>query len=145
MRPACPQCGWIGFHDPKVAAAVLIEKDGLVLLVKRINDPGQGLWSLPAGFIDAGEDPLEAAVRECLEETGLHVRISGLLDVIGGKENGRGADILILYRAEVTGGQLRPGDDAEEVDYFSRDNLPPLAFKSTRIVLGLEAGNFYNP
>lgn len=124
---------------------MLIENGDKVLLVKRLNEPGLGLWSLPAGFIDAGEDPSEAAARECLEETGLEVRITGLLDVINGKENGRGADIIILYRAEVTGGDLIPGDDAEEVDFFSRTDLPSLAFKSTRIVLGLEPGKFFKP
>ena len=53
-RPVCPQCGWIHFADPKVAAAVLIEKDGRVLLVRRTNEPFRGLWTLPAGFINAG-------------------------------------------------------------------------------------------
>jgi 8-oxo-dGTP diphosphatase len=145
MRPTCPQCGWIGFHDPKVAAAVYIENDGNVLLTRRVNEPEQGFWTLPAGFIDAGEDPAEAAVRECLEETGLVVRITDLLDVIGGREHPRGADIIILYRAEITGGKLMAGDDADEVGFFSRKNLPPLAFRATRIALGVETGKFYNP
>ncbi len=128
-----------------MAAAVLIEKDGRILLTQRLNEPGQGLWSLPAGFIDAGEEPIDAAVRECLEETGLEVKITGLLDVIGAKENGRGADILILYRAEITGGELIAGDNAGAVGFFSRAELPELAFKSTRIALGLESGNFFRP
>jgi len=54
-----------------VAVAVLIERDGKVLLVRRANTPQKGMWTLPAGFVDAGEDPAQAAERECLEETGL--------------------------------------------------------------------------
>ncbi|MHC1781603.1 MAG: NUDIX domain-containing protein [Anaerolineaceae bacterium] len=145
MRPTCPNCGWISFQDPKVATAVLIEIDGKVLLTRRVNEPGQGLWTLPAGYIDAGEDPMAAAVRECLEETGMVVRITGLLDVLGGKEHPRGADILILYSAEIIGGELTAGDDADAVGYFSRTELPELAFKSTRIALELESGNFFRP
>ena len=42
VRPVCPQCGWIYFIDPKVAAAVLIEQDGHVWLVRRVNEPFRG-------------------------------------------------------------------------------------------------------
>lgn len=135
LRARCPACRWIHFEDPKVAAAVLVEQDGKVLLTRRINDPHHGQWSLPAGFVDAHEDPAEAAARECLEETGLLVRITGLLDVISGREHEHGADFVIVYRAEVTGGSLQPGDDADRVEFFARDALPPLAFKATRQAL----------
>jgi 8-oxo-dGTP diphosphatase len=137
-RPICPTCGFIYFSDPKVAAGVLVEQNGTILLVRRINEPQQGLWSFPAGFIDAGEDPREAAIRECLEETGLEVEITGLVDVVGGREHERGADIVIVYSAVVTGGTLHPGDDADQAVFFPRDQLPALAFRATRVVLGIE-------
>ena len=135
VRPVCPQCGWIHFADPKVAAAVLIEQDGRVLLVRRVNEPFRGLWTLPAGFVDAGEDPARAAERECREETGLEVRVQSVLDVVAGKEHERGADFIIVYGAHVLGGTLSPGDDADIVDWFSRDALPRLAFKATKKIL----------
>ena len=134
-RPVCPACGWIYFADPKVAAAVLVEKDETVLLVRRVNEPRRGYWTLPAGFINAGEDPAAAAARECLEETGLIVEVTGLVDIIPGREHPRGADFVIVYRAMVTGGDLQAGDDADDVSWFSRAELPPLAFRATRIVL----------
>jgi ADP-ribose pyrophosphatase YjhB (NUDIX family) len=137
-RPECPACGWIYFEDPKVAAAVLVEQAGRVLLTRRVNEPHRGEWSLPAGFINAHEDPERAAERECLEETGLLVRVTELLQLIPGQEHERGADILILYRAEILGGELLAGDDADEVGFFSREALPPLAFRATRIALGVE-------
>ena len=136
-RPVCPACGWIYFADPKVAAGVLVESNGGVLLVRRVNEPGRGMWSFPAGFVDAGEDPMRAAERECLEETGLVVQTTGLLDVVAGREHERGADIVIVYTALVTGGELLPGDDADQVDYFPRASLPPLAFQATRKALGI--------
>ena len=138
-RPVCPSCGWIFFADPKVAAGVVVEDEqGAVLLVRRINEPGRGMWSFPAGFIDANEDPARAAERECLEETGLEVRLTGLAHLISGREHERGADIVLVYNAEICGGALQAGDDAGEVGFFDRDELPPLAFRATRVALGLE-------
>ena len=135
VRPVCPQCDWIHFVDPKVAAAVLIEQDGRVLLVRRAGEPFRGLWTLPAGFIDGGEDPAQAAARECLEETGLSVRVVRVLDIISGKEHPRGADFIIVYLATVVGGELKPDDDADAADWFERTNLPQLAFRATQLVL----------
>ncbi|MCX6058951.1 MAG: NUDIX domain-containing protein [Chloroflexi bacterium] len=135
VRPVCPQCGWIYFVDPKVAAAVLVEQDGRVLLVRRANEPFRGLWTLPAGFVNGGEDPADAAARECLEETGLSVHITRVLDVIAGREHNRGADFIIVYLAEVTGGELSAADDADAADWFARNDLPPLAFKATQKIL----------
>ena len=135
LRPVCPSCGWIFFPDPKVAAAAFVVHDGKVLLTRRTNSPKRGLWTLPVGFVDAGEDPARAAERECLEETGLRVQVTNLLDVISGQAHPRGAHILIVYRAETLGGQLHPGDDADQADFFSPDEFPPLAFESTGQIL----------
>lgn len=136
-RPVCPACGWIYFADPKVAAAALIQQTEKILLVRRANDPQRGLWTLPAGFVDAGEDPAEAVRRECLEETGLETRITGLFDLIYGQEHSRGAHILIVYRAEIIAGTLQPGDDVDDARFFSPQDLPPLAFQTTQKILSL--------
>lgn len=140
LRTVCPRCGWVHFADPKVAVAVVVESSGAdgsprVLLVRRANDPFRGLWTLPAGFVDAGEDPAEAAARECFEETGLRVRVTGLLTIVSGREHPRGADFVIAYRAELLDGDLHPGDDADRVGWFARDSLPELAFTATRKIL----------
>ncbi len=135
LRPVCPHCGWIYFADPKVAAAVLVERAGKVLLVRRAIDPARGLWTLPAGFVDAGEDPARAAERECLEETGMQVRVTGLVDVLYGQEHPRGAHIVLFYRAEIQSGSLTPGDDVDQAAFFSRQQLPPLAFSTTQRIL----------
>lgn len=92
---------------------------------------------MPAGFVDAGEDPAHAAERECLEETSLQVRVTALMDVIAGREHPHGADIIIVYRGEIVGGELCAGDDADQADFFDRLHLPPLAFKATFKILGI--------
>jgi 8-oxo-dGTP diphosphatase len=135
IRPVCPRCGWIYFHDPKVAVAALIEDKGRILLVRRSMDPERGKWTLPAGFLDANEDPIRAVARECLEETGLQVRVTQLLDVLFGQEHPRGAHLLLVYRAEIISGELRAGDDADRAEFFDVDHLPPLAFATTKRIL----------
>lgn len=140
-RPVCSECGWIYFADPKVAAAALIEQDGKVLLVRRTNDPQRGLWTLPAGFVDAGEDPENAVLRECYEETGLEAKVIELLGVLAGQEHPRGAHILIVYRAQIITeakqSKLKPGDDVDRAEFFERDALPPLAFETTKKILNM--------
>ncbi len=141
QRAVCPQCGWIHFADPKVAAAILLERDSRVLLVRRVNEPFRGMWTLPAGFVDADEDPARAAERECLEETGLIVRATGVIDVIAGREHPRGADFVIVYRGEVVSGEVQAADDADEAGWFDRSELPNLAFRATEVMLrGRDAG-----
>jgi len=135
MREVCPKCGWIHFVDPKVAAAVLVIQEERVLLVRRVNEPFRGLWTLPAGFVNGGEDPAEAAARECLEETGLSVNVKRVYDIVSGREHPRGADFVIIYEAEIMSGEMQAADDADAVDWFAKNNLPSLAFRATQKVL----------
>jgi 8-oxo-dGTP diphosphatase len=133
-RRTCPECGYIYFTDPKVGVGVLVVENGRLLLVRRAMNPEKGKWSLPAGFVDSGEDPRETAVRETWEETNLKVAITGLEDVIfnpSARPGQPGASIFILYRAALLGGKLRAGDDASDAGFFALDALPELAFAST--------------
>lgn len=143
LRPVCPRCDYTIYFDPKVAVVALILRQDQVLLVQRANDPLKGLWTLPGGFVDAGEDPQAAAVREVREETALDTAIERLLDVFHTPDDGGLADIVIAYAARVRAGQLQAGDDAEHAAWFGRDRLPELAFMPTqRIVYAWAAGDF---
>jgi 8-oxo-dGTP diphosphatase len=127
LRPVCPACGFVVFADPKVACAALVERQGRVLLVRRRNDPGRGLWCLPCGFADADEPPETAAAREALEETGLRVRVETLLGAYHYTDDPRGAGVLLVYRASSADGEALAGDDADDVGFFAADALPPLS------------------
>lgn len=134
-RRACSECGYIHFTDPKVGVGVLVVADQKVLLVRRAMDPERGKWSIPAGFLDRGEDPKETAVREAREETGLEVAIEGLVDVFYNPPRQGGASVFILYRANLIGGTAKAGDDANAVGFFGTAELPELAFASTRAAI----------
>jgi len=136
-RRACPACGYIHFTDPKVGVGVLVVKDDKVLLVRRTMNPERGKWSIPAGYLDRGEDPRKTAVREALEETGLEVAVDGLVDVYYNPPQQGGASIFILYDAHLLGGDMQAGDDADAVGFFGLDELPDIAFASTRDAINL--------
>jgi len=129
--PVCTACGRVHHRDPKVGVGVVVrDSQGRLLLVRRGNAPGMGRWALPAGFVDAGEDPRAAAARETLEETGLVVRPGRVVDVYPGRTDG-GASFFLAFEAELVGGALAAGDDAAEVGFFGPQELPDLAFAST--------------
>ena len=134
-RPVCSACGFIYFADPKVAVSMLLEQDGKVLLVRRAHEPFRGLWTLPGGFVNTGEDPAEAAIRECVEETGLAAHVTGILGIRSGREHPRGSDFVIFYAGQLTGGLLHADDDADAAEWFERGHLPELAFQSTKSIL----------
>ena len=136
VRPMCPACGYVWYRNPVPAAGVILVQDGRVLLVRRRWEPRAGAWCLPAGFMEAGEHPEQSAVRELQEETGVIAQLTGLFGVYAGFDDPRVRAVLILYTGAATGGEARPGDDAEELGWFPLDELPEdLAFASHRQAL----------
>ena len=131
-RDVCTTCGTVNYVNPIPATAVVIIDDGKILLVKRAVEPRKGLWSLPAGFIEVDETVSECAVREVKEETNLDIRLTGIFDVHTVFDDPRYVCLLVVYTAEVTGGKLAPGDDAEEAEYFDPNELPEIAFAKHR-------------
>lgn len=107
---------------PRCAGAVVRDADGRVLLVRRANEPGRGLWSIPGGRVEPGESAREAAVREVREETGLDVEVGDLLLTLV-----IGPYLVDDYAATVTGGTLRAGDDATEAGWFDVADVRGLA------------------
>jgi 8-oxo-dGTP diphosphatase len=83
------------------------DESGRLLLVQRANEPGRGLWSLPGGRVEPGEDDAAALVREMAEETGLVVQPGDLVGRVR-----RGPYDIADYRCRVVGGTLVAGDDA---------------------------------
>jgi ADP-ribose pyrophosphatase YjhB (NUDIX family) len=104
--------------------AVIKDEAGRLLLIRRGHEPGKGLWSIPGGRIEPGESDEAALVREVREETGLVVTAGRL---IGAVRRPAGVADAVLdirdYAAEVTGGALVPGDDADDAVWAAADDL----------------------
>lgn len=133
-RRVCDGCGRVHYTDPKVAVGVAVFRDDRLLLARRAMNPGRGLWSLPGGYLDVGEDPRAAAAREALEEAGVVVLVGAVLDVFANPPDD-GGTVFVLFSASYVSGEPAPGDDADGAAFFGRDELPPLAFASTETVV----------
>ncbi len=131
-RPACSRCGRVIYYGPKLAAAVIVERGGKALMVRRAIEPGVGLWSLPGGYVDRGEALEEAAAREVLEETGVTVEILGLVGAFSERGN---PVVLAVYHGRVVSGEAAPGQEVSEVGFFSPGGLPELAFPRDAVAL----------
>jgi len=135
-RMRCGECGFVQYLNPSPAAGILVRDDeGRVLLVRRKFEPFAGLWTMPAGFIEYGEEAAETAVRELEEETGLIIEIDRTHTVESCRDDPRGHTVLVMFEGHVKGGKLEAGDDAEEAGFFSLDSLPEIAFACQRRVI----------
>jgi len=131
IRKHCPKCDFVYYKNPVPAAGAIIVDNGQVLLVKRKVPPRVGDWSFPAGFMEYGESPGHCCIREVKEETGLDIKLTSSFKVYSGSDDPRTKAVLIMYIAEIQGGNLKAGDDASELKFFRLDSLPDnLAFES---------------
>ena len=106
--------------------AIVTDGQGRLLMIKRGHEPGAGLWSIPGGRIEPGETDAEAVIREMLEETSLTVEVDRLIGRVQ-RPGLNGAVIDIRdYAATVTGGTLRPGDDAADARWVAPGELDSL-------------------
>ena len=119
----CTACGFATWANSAPGAQALVERDGRVLLGRRGLDPSAGLWDIPGGFLDEGEDPLDALRRELREETGLEIEPLELLGMWTQDYAGRSV-LCLTWLARPTGGEERAGDDLVELRWFAPDELP---------------------
>jgi len=135
----CRSCGSVHYRNPLPAAALLVIRDGKLMLVERAVEPGRGLLSLPGGFMETGETPLECGARELLEETGLVLREATLF-ALESDETVYGGIMLAAYEVTAWSGTPVPGDDASAIVWVEPGKVPALAFRAhDRLVARLVA------
>lgn len=109
------------------AGGVVVDDDGRVLLVRRGHAPYAGTWSLPSGRAEPGEELAAAAAREVAEETGLTVSVGDLLGVVHRQDpSGTYRYEIHDFACVVTAGTPRAGDDADDLGWFSSDEIAAL-------------------
>jgi mutator protein MutT len=129
-RLVCQACAFVFYLDPKVATGVIVPLDGGIILVRRAIQPSYGRWVFPGGYVDRGETPEAAAIREAREEAGLDVKLTRLVGLYAYPGN---SVILTVYAGEATGGSLQIDDESLEIRAFPPAHIPwdLLAFPST--------------
>jgi mutator protein MutT len=135
-RKVCAECGFVNFLGPKLVAGCLVIDSGKVLLLRRGIDPQLGRWTFPGGYVDLGETPEQAAIRETREEVGMQVHLGKVSGVYSNPDHPQ--SVIVVYMAKPASGQ-QPGvsHEATEVRYFGPDEIPweEIAFRTTRDAL----------
>lgn len=131
----CDACQFIFYLDPKVAVSVLVVHQGKVLLLRRAEEPGKGLWAFPAGHVERGMDPDQVVLDEVREETGLEIRD---VRMIGHLTSPASGTILLIYQAAADQEDVTLNLESLEGRFFAKDEIPwsELAFPLTRRYLG---------
>jgi ADP-ribose pyrophosphatase YjhB (NUDIX family) len=116
-----------------VAGTIFTLGGGIVLLQRGV-EPALGKWVFPGGYVDRGESVQEAAIRETKEECLLDVKLGPLLNVYSYT---RSPNVIVVYTAEVVGGELSAADESTDARIFAPRELPwhELAFDSTHDAL----------
>lgn len=121
-RYNCTECGHVTYVNPRlVATALPITADGRIVLIRRAIPPGVGTWAQPGGFLEADETVIQGAVRETREETGLIIEPT---EIVGIYPQPRAAVVIVVYRADVVGGEMVVTRETLEVQAFEIDDLP---------------------
>lgn len=121
-RLQCEGCGFIHYLNPRVVAAVIVERGGMVLLQQRAIEPRRGFWTFPGGFLEMGETPADGAVRETREEVGLEVRDAVLHGVYARPDVGI---VLIVYRGTSEDGEAFVADEESmAVRWYAVTEIP---------------------
>ncbi len=142
QRLYCQSCLNILYKNPVPAtAAVIINKESEVLLVKRATEPKSGRWCLPGGFIELFEEPKNCCLRELKEETGLSGEIEAELGTVLSTHPVYQSVLVIGFTVKNVRGILCAGDDAAAVKYFKLNQRPSLAFKSHEKLLSDSLGH----
>jgi ADP-ribose pyrophosphatase YjhB (NUDIX family) len=133
-RLVCPDCGYIRYDNPKMVVGAVATWGERLLLCRRAIPPREGLWTLPAGFLELGESPTEGAAREAWEEARAQLDIDALLAVYTLSHI---SQIQLIYRATLRDDQVAAGPESAEVGLFRWDELPwaELAFPSVHWAL----------
>lgn len=111
-RAACPQCGFVHWNNPVPVVAAVVERNGCVILVHSIGRPPTW-FGLVAGFLERGEHPADAVLREVEEELGLPAK---LVAEIGVYAFDRLNQVLFVYHVEVGPGPITLA--ADELDEY---------------------------
>lgn len=120
----CPDCG--SMYYPQVAPAVIVaitQKEGKEILLAH-NQKFNGVYSLVAGFVEAGETAEHAVHREILEEVGIKIKnVKYLTSQAWPYPN----SLMLAFLAEYDSGNITPnGTEIDDANWFSKDNMPPL-------------------
>jgi ADP-ribose pyrophosphatase YjhB (NUDIX family) len=133
-RHVCDACQTIHYQNPRMVVGCIAEWEDRILLCRRAIEPRQGLWTVPAGYMENGETTFQGAMRETLEEANARVEIGPVYALYNIPHI---SQVYILFRARLLDTDVRPGAETLEVRLFAELEIPwdRIAFASVRNAL----------
>jgi 8-oxo-dGTP diphosphatase len=107
-------------HFTVTAGALIFNDAGQVLLLKHRFRAGSG-WGLPGGFLERGEQPLDALKRELREEIGLEVEN---VEIFAARSFQKPKQVEVLFRCRANGSVEPRTMEVELAEWFSLESLP---------------------
>ncbi len=120
-RHICDHCGTVHYHNPKVVAGCIAHWEDKVLMCQRAIEPRQGLWTVPAGFMENGETTYEGAMRETLEEANARVEVDDLYVTVNLPHINQ---VYMLFRGRLLDLAFSPGDESLDVRLIGEEEMP---------------------
>lgn len=120
-RYVCPACRAIHYQNPKMVVGCIPEWESKILLCRRAIPPREGMWTLPAGFMENNETLAQGAARETLEEANARVKIRELYAVYNLPHI---SQVYLLFRAELLDLDFFPGAESLDVKLFEEHEIP---------------------
>jgi len=129
-RQRCLSCGFTHFLNPAPGITIILHSpDGRVLIGKRAKSARYGgRWCLPGGYIEVEESFIDTAHREAREETGLDIRVQGIINVVSNRLDDRHHTLVIVMLGVVVGGNQAPSDDLIELRWVDQQQHQGIAY-----------------
>lgn len=133
-RRVCDHCGFVAYENPKIVVGSVARFEDRILLCRRAIEPGRGLWTIPAGYLELNETPEAGALREAFEEAGATMRIERLLSIYSVP---RISQVQLIFRARLVEPKIEAGPESLDVQLVTPDDIPwgDLAFPSVHWAL----------
>jgi 8-oxo-dGTP diphosphatase len=121
-RQRCERCGYIAYLNPSPGVTAIVHNEADRVLIGKRSECTEygGQWCLPGGYIEYKESFLDATSREVMEETGLSIRIEGIINVVSNLLDDIHHTLVIVLLAKACAGEPVPGDDVCELKWIDR-------------------------
>jgi ADP-ribose pyrophosphatase YjhB (NUDIX family) len=120
LRKICDNCGFIDYRNPRIVVGSVAVRDGAILMCRRAISPRRGFWTLPAGFMELGEDVVAGAEREAFEEACAAIRVTSLIGVYSIPHIGQ---VHMMFSAELLS-DIAAGPESTEVAMMAYEDIP---------------------
>ncbi|MCK4859501.1 MAG: NUDIX hydrolase [Candidatus Omnitrophica bacterium] len=135
-RLVCQKCGWVNYKNPlPVVVCAVKDKEGKILIAKRNFAPGINKWALPGGFIESGENPEIACLRELEEETGIKGKIKKLVGIYAQRSRHYGSLLVIGYEITISKSSISLNNELKDAKFFAKETLLYIPFLSHRKII----------